>query len=50
MARFREGEFTREDARAEIQAVHEGLIETLGQFLTEEQIDRLLHHPLDGPL
>lgn len=44
VARFRAGELTHEDARTEIQAVHEGLIETLGQFLTEEQIDRLLHH------
>jgi uncharacterized membrane protein len=44
VADFREGEITREEARAQIAAVHDRLIETLGQFLTDEQIERLLHH------
>lgn len=44
VARFRAGELGRDEARAEIRAVHDRLIESLGQFLTEEQIDRLLHH------
>ncbi|HUP01861.1 MAG TPA: hypothetical protein VM737_10130 [Gemmatimonadota bacterium] len=42
IARFRAGEISREEARAEIAGVHSRLIETLGQFLTDEQIDRLL--------
>lgn len=44
VAAFRAGEITRDEARAQIAAVHDRLIETLGQYLTDEQIDRLLHH------
>lgn len=44
VADFRAGEITREEARAQIAAVHDRLIETLGQFLTDVQIERLLHH------
>lgn len=44
VADFRAGEITRDEARTQIAAVHDRLIETLGQYLTDEQIDRLLHH------
>ena len=43
LARLRSGEIGREEARALVEDVHLRLIETLSQFLTEEQIDRLLH-------
>lgn len=43
LARLREGEIGREEARALVEQVHQQLIETLSQFLTDEQIDRLLH-------
>lgn len=43
LARFRAGEIDRAEARALIEAVHLGLIETLSEFLTEEQIERLIH-------
>ncbi|MGH7556761.1 MAG: hypothetical protein ACREMD_03070 [Gemmatimonadota bacterium] len=43
LARLREGEIDREAARALVEHVHQRLLETLSQLLTEEQIDRLLH-------
>ena len=43
LARYRAGEIDRAEARALIEAVHLDLIETLSEFLTEEQIERLLH-------
>lgn len=42
--RVRAHELTREEARAEIEAVHTALIDELSNYLTEEQINRLLHH------
>lgn len=42
LARFRAGEIDRAEARALIESVHLGLIEILSEFLTEEQIERLL--------
>lgn len=42
VARLRAGEIDRGEARELIEAVHLGLIETLSEFLTEEQIERLL--------
>ena len=42
LARLRAGEIDRVEARALIEAVHLDLIETLSEFLTEEQIERLL--------
>jgi uncharacterized membrane protein len=42
LARLRAGEIDRAGARALIEAVHVGLIETLSEFLTEEQIERLI--------
>lgn len=42
LARLRAGEIDRARARAQIEAVHVGLIGTLSEFLTEEQIERLI--------
>ena len=42
LARLRAGEIDRAGARALIEAVHVGLIGTLSEFLTEEQIERLI--------
>ena len=42
LARLRAGEIDRAGARAMIEAVHVGLIGTLSEFLTEEQIERLI--------
>lgn len=42
VARYRAGEIDRAEARAFIESVHLTLIETLSEFLTDEQIERLL--------
>lgn len=42
LSRLRAGEIDRAGARALIEAVHLELIETLSEFLTEEQIERLI--------
>ena len=42
LARLRAGEIDRVEARALIETIHLDLIETLSEFLTEEQIERLL--------
>jgi hypothetical protein len=42
LARLRAGEIDRAGARALIEEVHLGLIEALSEFLTEEQIERLI--------
>ncbi|MGH7542905.1 MAG: hypothetical protein ACREK7_03115 [Gemmatimonadota bacterium] len=42
LARLRAGEIDRAGARALIEDVHLGLIEALSEFLTEEQIERLI--------
>jgi len=44
IAQVRAGELSREEAQVQIQAVHEELIAKLAEFLTDEQIDRLLDH------
>ncbi len=44
LARLRAGEIDRAEARALIDGVHVALIETLSEFLTEEQIERVLRH------
>lgn len=44
LQRLRSGELTPEEARAEVRAVHDALIESLSAYLTEEQIERLLRH------
>lgn len=36
----RAGEMTREEARAELDRIHNALMETLSQYLTDEQLDR----------
>jgi polyhydroxyalkanoate synthesis regulator phasin len=47
IAQVRAGELSREEARVQIQAVHEELIAKLAEFLTDDQIDRLLDHLRD---
>ena len=44
IAQVRAGELSREEARVKIQAVHAELIDKLAEFLTDDQIDRLLDH------
>lgn len=44
IAQVRAGDLSREEAQVQIQAVNEGLIAKLAEFLTDEQIDRLLDH------
>lgn len=47
IAQVRSGELSREEARVQIQAVHEELIAKLAEFLTDDQIDRLIDHLRD---
>jgi septal ring factor EnvC (AmiA/AmiB activator) len=47
IAQVRAGELSREEARVQIQAVHEELIAKLAEFLTDDQIGRLLDHLRD---
>ncbi len=47
IAQVRAGELSREEARVQIQAVHEELIAKLAEFLTDDQIARLLDHLRD---
>lgn len=47
IAQVRADELSREEARVQIQAVHEELIAKLAEFLTDDQIARLLDHLRD---
>lgn len=47
IAQVRAGELSREEARVQIQAVHEELFAKLAEFLTDDQIARLLDHLRD---
>jgi polyhydroxyalkanoate synthesis regulator phasin len=47
IAQVRAGELSREEARVQIQAVHEELFAKLAEFLTDDQIERLLDHLRD---
>ncbi len=44
IAQVRAGELSREEARLQIQTVHEELLAKLAEFLTDDQIKRLLDH------
>ncbi|MEJ2152448.1 MAG: hypothetical protein P8Y29_05760 [Gemmatimonadota bacterium] len=44
IAQVRAGELSREEARLQIRTVHQELIATLAEFLTDDQIKRLLDH------
>ena len=47
IAQVRAGELSREEAELQIQTVHEELIAKLAEFLTDDQIKRLLDHLRD---